>query len=206
MEKNLVAENYNKHYRHNPEVFGSEPESFVLEAASMIPVGSKIIEIGAGQGRNAIALAEKGFNVTATDISQVGVDLINKKSKELGLSNLQAKVSDSLNTSEEKYELIVCTFVLHQLTKKKAYKLITEIKEHTKTGGINSMAIFTSDGDFASVDTKGNFYPTKEEILKIYEGWEILNFTERNTKARQKDDEDNFMFNKRVELIARKLN
>jgi 2-polyprenyl-3-methyl-5-hydroxy-6-metoxy-1,4-benzoquinol methylase len=47
---------------------------------------SRILEIGAGQGRDALFFANNGFQVTALDYSETAVETINKKAQTIGLS------------------------------------------------------------------------------------------------------------------------
>jgi len=53
-------------------VWGSGPNCFVAEELAALPPG-RAIDLGTGEGRNAIWLAERGFTVTAVDFSQVGL-------------------------------------------------------------------------------------------------------------------------------------
>ena len=53
-------------------VWGTGPNCFVAEELAALPPG-RAIDLGTGEGRNAIWLAERGFTVTAVDFSQVGL-------------------------------------------------------------------------------------------------------------------------------------
>ena len=53
-------------------VWGSGPNCFVAEQLAALPPG-RAIDLGTGEGRNAIWLAERGFAVTAVDFSRVGL-------------------------------------------------------------------------------------------------------------------------------------
>ena len=53
-------------------VWGLGPNCFVAEELAALPPG-RAIDLGTGEGRNAIWLAERGFTVTAVDFSQVGL-------------------------------------------------------------------------------------------------------------------------------------
>jgi 2-polyprenyl-3-methyl-5-hydroxy-6-metoxy-1,4-benzoquinol methylase len=53
-------------------VWGSGPNCFVAEELAALPPG-RAIDLGTGEGRNAIWLAERGFTVTAVDFSRVGL-------------------------------------------------------------------------------------------------------------------------------------
>jgi len=53
-------------------VWGSGPNRFVAQELDNLPPG-RAIDLGTGEGRNAIWLAERGFTVTAVDFSRVGL-------------------------------------------------------------------------------------------------------------------------------------
>ncbi len=53
-------------------VWGAGPNRFVAEELAALPPG-RAIDLGTGEGRNAIWLAERGWRVTAVDFSPVGL-------------------------------------------------------------------------------------------------------------------------------------
>ncbi len=53
--------------------YGTEPNDFLRENAGLIRKGGRVLCLAEGEGRNAIYLAEKGFEVTAVDQSGVGL-------------------------------------------------------------------------------------------------------------------------------------
>lgn len=65
-------------------VYGKEPNDFLKENSHRIPSG-KILCLAEGEGRNAIFLAKKGFQVTAVDSSQVGLNKALKLAAENGV-------------------------------------------------------------------------------------------------------------------------
>ena len=78
--------NYDEYYKNNVNVFGKEPEKILKKYAWLIPKNGHVLDIGAGQGRNALYLAELGFTVDAIDPSPVSVQLIQKLNKSDGLN------------------------------------------------------------------------------------------------------------------------
>jgi len=53
--------------------------------------GDRVVEVGCGTGIEAIALAERGVHVVATDLSKDMVRLVRAKAAERGLANLEAR-------------------------------------------------------------------------------------------------------------------
>lgn len=55
----------NERYNRAEYVFGTEPNDFLKENFQKIPLGGKVLCLAEGEGRNAVFLAEQGYQVTA---------------------------------------------------------------------------------------------------------------------------------------------
>ena len=66
-------------------VWGAGPNRFVAEELAALPPG-RAIDLGTGEGRNAIWLAERGWRVTAVDFSAAGLDRAARLAAERGAS------------------------------------------------------------------------------------------------------------------------
>jgi len=53
--------------------YGFEPNVFIESQTHLLAPGGEILCLGEGEGRNAVYLADKGFNVTALDASPIGM-------------------------------------------------------------------------------------------------------------------------------------
>lgn len=63
---------WNERYSENGFAYGTEPNDFLRENVERIPAG-KVLCLAEGEGRNAVFLAAQGFEVTAIDLSEVGL-------------------------------------------------------------------------------------------------------------------------------------
>lgn len=54
-------------------VYGTSPNTFLAEHFQQLPKG-KVLCLAEGEGRNAVFLAEHGYDVTAVDNSAVGLE------------------------------------------------------------------------------------------------------------------------------------
>ena len=65
---------WNERYSSEELVWGIEPNRFLAEElGDAEPVG-RVLDLACGEGRNAIWLAERGFEVTAVDFSEVAIE------------------------------------------------------------------------------------------------------------------------------------
>jgi SAM-dependent methyltransferase len=65
--------------------YGTEPNDFLVHVADRIPRGP-VLCIGEGEGRNAVFLASRGFEVTALDSSRVGLAKAEALARERGVT------------------------------------------------------------------------------------------------------------------------
>lgn len=69
---------WNERYRAADLVWGTEPNRFVAEVlADRVPAG-RALDLACGEGRNAIWLARRGWQVTAVDLSDVAIERARK--------------------------------------------------------------------------------------------------------------------------------
>jgi SAM-dependent methyltransferase len=64
---------WNQRYNQPDYVYGTQPNDFLTSIADSIPRG-KLLSLGEGEGRNAVYLAALGFDVTAVDSSDIGLE------------------------------------------------------------------------------------------------------------------------------------
>jgi SAM-dependent methyltransferase len=72
-------------------IYGTEPNEFLAANVEAIPPGP-VLEVGCGEGRNAVFLAGRGYDVTAVDQSAAGLRKAERLAAERGvqLTTVQA--------------------------------------------------------------------------------------------------------------------
>ena len=72
MMPGMDRESWNRRYEGRELIWTAEPNRFLAaEVADLSP--GRALDLGAGEGRNAVWLAEQGWEVTAVDFSEVGL-------------------------------------------------------------------------------------------------------------------------------------
>jgi 2-polyprenyl-3-methyl-5-hydroxy-6-metoxy-1,4-benzoquinol methylase len=87
--------------------FTSTPSVFMMESAKDLKAG-KALDVGAGQGRNAVWLARQGWDVTGIDISGVGLAAAKANAEEAGthISTVKTTYLD-FDFGIERWDMIV---------------------------------------------------------------------------------------------------
>lgn len=202
--ENPVAAFYDHRYGENENLFSEQPKSTVVDAMQYVQPPARTIDIGTGQGRNAIFLAQHGFKVEATDISPVGIDQLKATAQKEGLQ-VESKIQDARRELEGEYDLVVCCNILHHLPAIDAEEFLQMIKAHTKSGGLNVVTAISNDGDFyRQAANSGNYFPDQAVLEAIYADWELLQSQSADKQAAAHKPDGTVMRNVNVEMIARK--
>jgi ubiquinone/menaquinone biosynthesis C-methylase UbiE len=93
-------------------VWSAEPNRFVAEVCAELPPG-RALDLAAGEGRNAIWLAQRGWSVTAADFSTVGLDKGRRLADHAGVAGRIAwRVADATSTDwSEDHDLVVVAYL-----------------------------------------------------------------------------------------------
>ncbi|MDQ4048554.1 MAG: class I SAM-dependent methyltransferase [Actinomycetota bacterium] len=75
---------WDRRYRDVERLWPQEANAQLVAFAAGLPPG-RALDIGAGEGRNAVWLAKSGWRVTALDVSEVGLERAAKRAAEEGV-------------------------------------------------------------------------------------------------------------------------
>ncbi len=87
--------------------YGEAPNDFLVEVVDRLPRGRALC-LAEGEGRNAVFLAERGFDVTAVDLSPVGLQKAEGLAERRGvrIATEVANLADYM-IAPQKYEVVV---------------------------------------------------------------------------------------------------
>ena len=196
---NQQSQHWESNFSSKPEMFGLEPSTPAKKALKIFKNNktNKIVELGAGLGRDSIYFAKNSIHVEALDYSQSGIKNVNQKIKQNNLSNLiKTKIFDVRKTLPFKNNSIegVYSHMLYcmALTTSDLESLNKEIHRILKPGGINIYTVrHTNDGDYKKGIHRGEdmyendgfivHFFSKNKIKSLLDGFinlEITSFEE----------------------------
>lgn len=151
--------------------------------------GHKILEVGAGTGRYSITLANEGYDVTAVELVDKNLEVLNKNKG--CLKNIQAFQGDALDLSRFEDNSFDITLVLgpmyHLFSQEEKHKAIDEAIRVTKKGGMIFFAFLSIHGILWCNYLQGNFqtgldvnfdkdFKPKSFVEQCFTGFQITDF------------------------------
>ncbi len=145
---------------------GGKPSPEVVSVAAELPVGSRALDLGCGEGRNALYLAGLGWQVTAVDGSASAIRIVRERARTAGL-HVETQVADleagTFPIAPNSYDLIADFLYLQR-------DLFPAIREGVKPGGVFSGEVL--------VGAESPFRMQPGQLRSEFDGWKILYYSE----------------------------
>lgn len=139
-----VVADYDGRYGKEGYYWGLTPNRICYDIMKLLPPIKpyRVLDMGCGEGKDAVFFAKCGYAVTAFDLSEQGIE----KAKRLAEHNkvevrlFRADLFDYRPDTE--YDIIFSSGVLHFVPEQQRKDLCDSLKEHTADNGINAMNVF----------------------------------------------------------------
>jgi len=107
----MDADGWDRRYAASQRVWSREPNGFVAEMTAELTAG-RALDLGAGEGRNAVWLAQRGWAVTAVDFAATGIARGGELANELGVT-VDWRVADVLafNAAPAAFDLVLLCYL-----------------------------------------------------------------------------------------------
>ncbi len=180
-----------------------EPEAIVTRLVDLLPPASHILDLGCGEGRNAITLAKAGHHVEGRDNAEGEIRAL-KKHADAASVRVETVCTDlrNLRIGYGKWRAVLAVLILHQLPKVDGQRVHHNVQINLLSGGYIALVAMTSNGDLPRI-FKSNFYPSTDELLSHYAKWEILT-NQVDVVPCKTLDTPSGLTNERLTLLARK--
>ena len=182
---------YDDYYRSTPEVFGSEPNTILLEHAELIDLSTTALDIGCGQGRNTLFLARRKITVHALDSSIEAVRAVEVAAEFEGLPvrTIHGGFED-LNPDPDGYGAILVFGLIPDLRREQVPALTAAIEKALAPNGMLFITAFgtwdpsferhqsewkeNTENSFCSLDGVVRTYLEPGELVALFPGLEVI--------------------------------
>ncbi len=122
-----------------PPLFGSEPDACVWDLAKKAadPTTHRVLDIGAGTGRNALALARRGHPVDAVELAPKFAEMIrcDAERESLDVRVIQRDVFSTTDDLRQDYQLILLSEVVSDFRTTQQLRGLFELAAHCLAPG-----------------------------------------------------------------------
>ena len=185
------------------------PTHSELLAATPYLQGGRALDVGCGQGRNALylsQLSQHSFEVDAWDVNASSLQKLQQIIATEGIENIQVQQRD-LNADPSitgKYDFICCTVVMMFLEAQTVKPLIAQMQQATEVNGFN-LIVCAMDTDDIPVQADFPFAFKTGELRALYEGWNIVKYNENVGELHRVDAEGKRIKQHFATLLAKKV-
>ena len=160
----LEADYWNRFFTSPNPGFNTEPNAFLVSVAEKRKPG-RALDVGMGEGRNALYLAKLGWDVTGFDPAEKAVALARERAKTLGLTIKTETVVDAdFDFGKEQWDLILYSWVAPVRSAAKAI-------DGLRPGGV------------IVVESSTALMPNKDILLQWFKPLRVLQHTQEAGKS-----------------------
>lgn len=156
-----MSTDYEEFYKENPHGLGEPFKEFVDFFDRYKKTNARVLDLGCGQGRDAVFIARKGHSVVGVDISEVGITqlLADAKEEDLHIEGIVSDVKDYVPQST--FDVVVIDRTLHMLP-----------EESERITVLESLLGFVNKGGHILIADEKKNLPAMEEYL-VENGWTV---------------------------------
>ena len=168
-----MAYNYDKLYESTPQALGEPTQVFVDFFERQGGETLRVLDIGCGQGRDALFIAGMGHSVVGVDLSPNGIcDLINTANeKNLDIEGVVADIETFVPEGE--FDVVLIDRTLHMLPEKERLEVLERLictvpkdgwvliaDERSNIQGFKNVFAASTDAWETELEVRGNIFPS----------------------------------------------
>lgn len=168
----------------------------ITKLISLIPSGSKVLDLSIGDGSNSEYFIERGFDVYGTDISDLAIKTM--KNKYPDHTWIVHDTLDKFPFQDNFFNLVFARLALHYFKKEEIEKILFDINRILKDSGY--LYIMVKCSDTGNLNTGKISYSSDDWLEMLSKKFEIVSSTEELRKAYSFEKELSNLF----EIVAKK--
>lgn len=173
---------YEEEYRKSGYYWGTAPSKMCYRVLELIPPirPLKLLDIGCGEGKDAVFFARNGYDVSAFDISDSGIEKTKRLADQTGV-NVCVFKADLLDFRlDTNYDILFSSGVLHYIKLELREEIFCNYKRFTNPDGIHVFNVFVQKPFIAPPpENEPNAYTWKSgELALHYHDWYLQECSE----------------------------
>jgi tellurite methyltransferase len=173
---------YEEEYKTPDYYWGFQPNSACYQVIQLMPPTKQLtlLDIGCGEGKDSVFFARNGYDVTAFDVSDAGIEKTKRLANKIGV-NVKVFKADILDFRLDSFfDIIYSSGVLHYIKPEYRKEIFNNYKQFTNPSGLHIFNVFVEKPFIAPPPEKeSNAYKWYSgELLSDYHDWLIRDSSE----------------------------
>lgn len=173
----VINADYENRYQKDDYYWGVVPNQLCYEIMKLKPPVKplKVLDIGCGEGKDAVFLAKNGYFVSAFDATDNGIEKAKQLADKVGVyvDFFKANIEDFRLTKN--YDIILCSGVMHFVRPEFRAGIFENLKQSTNSNGVHAMNVFVEKPFIEVRENRKNgvdrFRWKSGEIFMQYHDW-----------------------------------
>lgn len=165
---------WDKRYADSSYVYGKSPAASLARNADYLPESAHILDVGMGEGRNAVFLARRGHKVVGVDISQVAIQKARSLAVEFGVRlETVVKSMDNFEAAEGTFDAIICYYYVDK-------DIHAKLLRWLRPGGLLFYEAYTTaqKNNPKAQNLDPSYLLAPGEVLKLFPSMKVLKYEE----------------------------
>jgi len=151
----------------------------------------RALDLGAGEGADAIRLARLGYEVDAVEVSPVAAEKVERFAKKAHVSSHVRVTAGDIADADfaGEYDVVLCNGVLHYIEDKSS--VITRMQQATAVGGFNVVSLWSTFTPVPASHNSVTVFCDDENgvVTELYSAWpkELIYFERDKVEASHSD-------------------
>jgi len=194
---------YEQAYRKEGYFWGVKPSRMCLKVLELLPPTRplKLLDLGCGEGKDAVFFARCGYDVSAFDISQAGLEKTKRLAEQARVHVRAFRANLWDYRLDEHFDILFSSGALHYIKPALRDEVMQNYKAHVNPGGLAALQVFVEKPFIALPPEREDMHNWKSgQLLGYFHDWYIEHCEERvfncNSSGVPHRHADNILFAK----------
>lgn len=174
---------YEEVYRQQDYYWGFAPSSLCYQVMQVLPPVRplRLLDLGCGEGKDAVFFARNGYDVTAVDVTASGLEKARRLAEGCGVALRTVRADLEEFRLDETYDVLYSSGALHYIRPALRDEVFANWQAHTAPGGVHALNCFVEKPFIAPPpeNEPRSFFYRSGELFGYYTDWLLHTCTER---------------------------
>jgi tellurite methyltransferase len=166
---------WGREYMNTPDrfIWGTRPSALAREVSELVGHQARVLDLGCGEGRDSVFLAQQGHDVVGVDLAPDGLRKAARLADHRGVrvSWVCAALPDL--PVRGPFDLVYSCGSVHYVARDQRGPLFERLQGLTRPGGLHAHVVFTGRTIYREKDEVVHYF-TPDELRDAFRGWIVL--------------------------------